>query len=92
MVDPRLIEETLRIWQGRYAQKLNKEQGREIIENITALFDLLAHWDQASPQGSHSSEKFEVLLDQNTTTTDDELVNTAPIIQNLKGGHHDHQS
>ena len=36
-----LLDKTIRLWQKKYATPLNCEDAREIIQNFTALFDLL---------------------------------------------------
>jgi len=54
--DSNLREATLELWQPRYTQKLTKENGREIMENITNFFDLLDQWAEVSPPGRHCSE------------------------------------
>jgi hypothetical protein len=41
------IDETLAIWQPRTARQLSREDGREIIENMTGFFRVLHEWDRA---------------------------------------------
>jgi len=41
------IDETLAIWQRRTTRQLTREDGREIIENMTAFFRILGEWDRA---------------------------------------------
>ena len=43
-----LIQETLATWQERYPIRLTEDEDQEIIANTTALFNLLAEWDQQS--------------------------------------------
>jgi hypothetical protein len=42
-----LIEQTLRVWQPRLGRRLSREDGRQIVENITGFFGLLAEWSGA---------------------------------------------
>ncbi len=42
---PDLIEQTLGVWQPLASRKLTREDGREIIENMTGFFKLLLEWD-----------------------------------------------
>jgi hypothetical protein len=42
-----LIEQTLRVWQPRLGRRLSREDGRQIVENITGFFGLLAKWSRA---------------------------------------------
>jgi hypothetical protein len=41
------IDEALAIWQGRSSRQLSREDGREIIENMTGFFRALQEWDHA---------------------------------------------
>ena len=43
-----LIQETLATWQERYPIRLTEDEAQEIMANTTALFNLLAEWDQDS--------------------------------------------
>lgn len=40
------IEQTIAIWQRRTERKLTREDGREIIENISGFFSILQEWEQ----------------------------------------------
>jgi hypothetical protein len=40
------IEQTIAIWQKRTERKLTREDGRQIIENISGFFSILQEWDQ----------------------------------------------
>jgi hypothetical protein len=40
------IDQTIAIWQKRAARKLTREDGREIIENITGFFSVLQEWER----------------------------------------------
>jgi hypothetical protein len=41
-----LIEETRVFWQSRTDRVLTREDGREIIENLTGFFRVLSEWDR----------------------------------------------
>jgi hypothetical protein len=41
------IDETIAVWQKRATRRLTREDGREIIENITGFFRILLEWDRA---------------------------------------------
>jgi hypothetical protein len=41
------IDETVAIWQRRSKRRLTREDGREIIENMTGFFRILQEWDRA---------------------------------------------
>lgn len=40
------IDQTIAIWQPRAKQQLTREDGREIIENMTSFFRILQEWDR----------------------------------------------
>ncbi len=40
------IDQTIGIWQKRTERKLTREDGREIIENITGFFTILQDWER----------------------------------------------
>jgi hypothetical protein len=40
------IDETLAIWQKRANRQLAREDGREIIENMSGFFRILQEWDR----------------------------------------------
>jgi hypothetical protein len=41
------IDQTIAIWQKRTERRLTREDGREIIENVTGFFRILQEWDRA---------------------------------------------
>ncbi len=41
------IDETVAFWQRRSKRQLTREDGREIIENLTGFFRVLQEWDRA---------------------------------------------
>ena len=40
------IDQTIAIWQKRTERKLTREDGREIIENISGFFSVLQEWER----------------------------------------------
>jgi hypothetical protein len=40
------IDQTIAIWQPRTKRRLTREDGREIIENMTGFFRILQEWDR----------------------------------------------
>lgn len=40
-----LLSQSLDKWQAQYGTNLSTEDGREILSNMTAFFDLLMEWD-----------------------------------------------
>jgi hypothetical protein len=41
------IEQTVTFWQPRTSRKLTREDGRQIVENVTAFFRILFEWEAA---------------------------------------------
>lgn len=46
-----LIDQTIALWQQRSPRELTREDGREIIENMTGFFRILQEWDRAERAG-----------------------------------------
>jgi hypothetical protein len=44
----RLIEQTHKVWQPRIGRNLTDEDARQIAENVTGFFAILAEWSRAS--------------------------------------------
>ena len=44
--EPDLIDRTLRVFQPRTQRTLTREDGREIVHNLTGFFRVLAEWDE----------------------------------------------
>jgi hypothetical protein len=40
------IDQTIAIWQPRTKRQLTREDGREIIENMTGFFRILQEWNR----------------------------------------------
>jgi hypothetical protein len=51
------IDETIAIWQKRTRRRLTREDGREIIENMTGFFRILQEWDRAERSGKNRSSQ-----------------------------------
>jgi hypothetical protein len=49
-----LIDRTRGVWQPRLRRDLSREDARQITENVTGFFELLAKWSRAehSPLGN----------------------------------------
>ena len=46
MTKQELTEHTIAVWQPRLRRHLSKEDAREIAENITGFFTILAEWSR----------------------------------------------
>ena len=42
-----LIDRTIAVWQPRLRRDLSREDARQIVENVTGFFKLLAEWSRA---------------------------------------------
>jgi hypothetical protein len=40
------LDETIAFWQPRSERALNREDAREIVENLTGFFELLREWEE----------------------------------------------
>jgi len=55
-----LIDRTREVWQPRLGRDLSREDSRQIVENVTGFFSILAEWARAempepANDNSHSS-------------------------------------
>lgn len=41
-----LIDRTIELWQPRLRRELNPEDARQIVENVTGFFSILAEWSR----------------------------------------------
>lgn len=48
----RLLERTRAVWQPRLGRDLSREDARQITENVTGFFALLAEWSRAEKAAS----------------------------------------
>jgi hypothetical protein len=51
------IDQTVAFWQKRSKRQLTREDGREIIENMTGFFRILQEWDRAERAAQKEAEK-----------------------------------
>jgi hypothetical protein len=42
-----LIDGTIALWEPRLRRNLSREDARQIVENVTAFFNILAEWSRA---------------------------------------------
>ena len=42
-----LIDQTIALWQPRLRRDLSREDARQIVENVTGFFAILAEWSRA---------------------------------------------
>ena len=62
-----LIDRTIETWQPRFNRDLSQEDARQIVENATGFFSILAEWSRADlPDAANDNGK--------TTVCDDEGV------------------
>ena len=40
-----ILEKTIQVWQPLSEKKINEEDAREIIDNVTGFFSILRKWD-----------------------------------------------
>ena len=52
MTKQQLTDRTLAVWQSRTSHRLTNEDAREITENITGFFAILAEWSRKERDGS----------------------------------------
>ena len=52
MTKQQLTDHTLAVWQSRTSHRLTNEDAREITENITGFFAILAEWSRKERDGS----------------------------------------
>ena len=55
MTKQQLTEDAIAVWQPRLRRRVTKEDAREIAENITGFFTILAEWSRQ--EGRDGSEK-----------------------------------
>ena len=54
VVDPAFLDKTIAFWQPRTTRTLTREDARQIIENATGFFRVLAEWD-AKAKAAHAT-------------------------------------
>lgn len=51
------IDQTVAIWQKHTQRQLTREDGREIIENMSGFFRILQEWDRAERAGKRTKKR-----------------------------------
>ena len=46
-----LIDRTIELWQPRLRRDLSREDARQIVENVSSFFGILAEWSRAEDAG-----------------------------------------
>jgi hypothetical protein len=47
LANDNLIDRTLEVWKPRLGRDLSREDARQIAENVTGFFSILAEWSRA---------------------------------------------
>ena len=56
-MDRSFLKKTVEVWQPHYKRRLTEEDAREITENLTGFFDLLAEWEKKEKKSKpHTQE------------------------------------
>ena len=53
-IDDDLIDRTLETWQPRVDHPLSRDDARQIIENVSGFFSILAEWAMADASNDHA--------------------------------------
>ena len=53
-IDDDLIDRTLETWQPRVDHPLSRDDARQIIENVSGFFSILAEWAKADASNNHA--------------------------------------
>ena len=53
------LDQTVAFWQLRTSQELTREEGRQIIENVTAFFQILLEWETAERRAATAAAEQE---------------------------------
>jgi hypothetical protein len=51
-----LIDQTRKVWQPRFDRDLSRDTARQIAENVTGFFTILAEWSHAENRASNDNE------------------------------------
>jgi hypothetical protein len=51
-----LTDRTRQVWQSRLGRDLSREDGRQIAENVTGFFAILAEWLHAERRAANDNE------------------------------------
>ena len=61
-----LIDRTIETWQPRFDRNLSREDARQIVENVTGFFSILAEWSRAElPEPANDTGNSSVETDGN---------------------------
>ncbi len=55
-IEPNFLDKTIAFWQPRASRKLTREDARQIIENATGFFRVLAEWNVKAQAAQSSTE------------------------------------
>jgi hypothetical protein len=51
-----LIEQTRRLWRSRLGRDVSRENARQIAENVTGFFAVLAEWSRTKASAANDNE------------------------------------
>jgi hypothetical protein len=51
-----LVEQTRRLWRSRLDRDLSHEEARQIAENVTGFFAILAEWSHAERRAANDNK------------------------------------
>jgi hypothetical protein len=54
-IDDDLIDRTLKTWQPRIDHPLSRNDARQIIDNVSGFFSILAEWAKADATNDHAA-------------------------------------
>ncbi len=66
-----LIDRTIETWQPRLDRNLSREDARQIVENVTGFFSILAEWSRAEPAEPANDRRASDETDDNGGMHDD---------------------
>jgi hypothetical protein len=69
-----LIDRTVAVWERRLERDLSREEARQMVENITGFFNILAEWSQAEmPRSANDNVRPEVRGAESETRSDEAM-------------------
>ena len=54
---PKLIEQTISVFENRIGRDISKEEARQAVENISGFFQVLQEWVEAEEDGEGSEKE-----------------------------------
>jgi hypothetical protein len=60
------LEQAVAFWQPRTSQKLTREDGRQIVENVSAFFQILLEWETAERRATTAAADQESIVSPRT--------------------------